>query len=461
MKNATARALCVIAAILVSGAAAIAEQERDVAVTVYNQNFGVVKDVRTLKLEKGIQEEKYTDVASGIEPESVNFVSLKDPDSVIILEQNYEYDLVSAGRLLQKYIDREVTVITEDGQVYTGYLMSFDNQNVVLAEDKKEGPIFVLQRDKVRDIKCSKLPEGLITKPTLIWKIECTKPGEHRTKLSYITKGINWNADYVMVVHPGDKALDLSGWVTINNQSGATYRDAKLKLIAGDVARVKKAPPEFRRREPLMRAEMAAAPQFEEKEFFEYHMYTLPRRTTIKDRQIKQIGLLSASDISANKKYVYNGARYGKKVRVNMEFQNKKENNLGMPLPKGKIRVYKADEDGGLEFIGEDMIDHTPKDEKVRVYIGNAFDIVGERKQTRTRKISTRSREETYEIKLRNHKKEDVTVVIEEKMAAYGEWKMVESSHDYVKKDQWTIEFTVNVPKDKEITVTYTVRYVW
>jgi len=437
-----------------------ADEERDLAITVYNQDFGVVKDVRTLELKEGVQTIPYTDVASRIEPESVNFISLDDPDSMAIFEQNYEYDLVSASKLLQKYIDSNIEVVTEDGKVYSGYLMSFDDTNIVLAEDKKEGPIYVLQRKKIRDIKCSKLPEGLIAKPTLIWLINCTKAGRQRTKLSYITQGINWHADYVMVVQPGDQKIDLSGWVTINNRSGAAYSDAKLKLIAGDVARVQ--PPRRIIREKVMAMEMAAgAPQFEEKEFFEYHMYTLPRRTTLKDNQIKQIGLLAASDVPAKKIFTYNGARYGKKVRVNMEFENKKENNIGMPLPKGKVRVYKMDEDGSLEFIGEDAIDHTPKDEEVKIYIGNAFDIVGERKQSSTKRISRRSEEHSFEVKIRNHKKEDVRVIVEEDMRPYQEWTIIEESHKHTKKSQSRIEFPVDVPKDEEVTLTYTVRYQW
>ena len=388
-----------VAAIVLAGLCGVSpaqgKEAEGVSLTVYNSNIALVKDNRKIALKQGRNTQKFTDVASSIDATSVHFKSLTDPQGVQILEQNYEYDLVSASKLLEKYIDQPIEIITQDDNSYRGTLMSYDDVNVVVAENAKTGPINMVLRRNIRDIKFGKLPTGLITKPTLVWELACNKAGDHLCKLTYITRNVKWQADYVMVTAADDKSVDLSGWVTVNNRSGATYKNAGLKLIAGDVHRVTARPP-MEGRTAGIRTKAAAKPEFAEKAFFEYHMYTLGRRTTIKDRQTKQISLLAAEGVAAKKVYVYNGARYGKKVRVNMEFWNKKECNLGIPLPKGKIRVYKADTDGSLEFIGEDLIDHTPKDEKVRAFLGNAFDLVGERAQMKTRKISRREQEQTF-----------------------------------------------------------------
>jgi hypothetical protein len=251
----------------------------------------------------------------------------------------------------------------------------------------------------------------------------------------------------------------LGGWVSLDNRSGATYRDAKLKLVAGDVHRVKPSPrvPEYVMRDATMAAK--GVPQFEEKAFFEYHLYTLTRPATVKDNQIKQLTLFPDADVGVEKILLYDGIREGTKVKVNLEFENSKKNGLGIPLPQGKLRVYKRDQDQSLEFVGEDLIDHTPKDEKVRVFLGNAFDVVGERRQTELRKITDRSREETYEIKLRNHKENAIEVLAVEHL--WGDWKITQSTHEYRKKDARTVEFPLPVPKDGETILTYTVRFRW
>ncbi len=431
--------------------------EREMAITVYNQNLGLVKDVRLMELKKGITVIRFRDVASQIDPTSVHFRSLSYPEKVSILEQNYEYDLVSTQKILQKYIDQEIKITAKDNKIYQGTLLNSSRDGIVLAA--QEGGIKIIRPESILDLDFPRLPTGLITRPTLVWLLDCQRGGRQKTEISYLTSGINWHCEYVAVADKEDKSIDLAGWVSIDNKSGAAYPDARLKLIAGEVHRVKP------RRKPrgYIQADVTTmakgGPQFEEKPFFEYHMYTLGRKATLKDNQIKQLSLFSPTQVNVNKIYTCDGARYGKKVRVNLEFQNSQRAGLGIPLPKGKVRVYKEDVDKSLEFIGEDLIDHTPKDEKVRIFLGNAFDLVGERKKISYHKIGEKAREESWEIKLRNHKKEKVEIVVVEHF--WGEWKITESNYKYTKKDAYTAEFKIPVAKDGESVVKYTVRYEW
>jgi hypothetical protein len=306
----------------------------------------------------------------------------------------------------------------------------------------------------------------MIAKPTLVWLLGSTPAGPQTIEASYLTNAINWQADYVAVLNTDDTKADLSGWVSIDNKSGATYTNASLKLVAGDVNRVQ---PKVMRGQ-FMTMEMAAAPpppQFEEESFFEYHLYSLDRQTTVKDNQTKQMTLLSASDIPITKRLIFEGDQayylqsYGsplpsQKVSVSLEIENAKKNNLGMPLPKGTVRVYKADAQGSLQFVGEDQIDHTPKDETVKIKMGEAFDIVGERTQTQFQRISKTVSEVSWEISLRNHKDEDVTVRVNEPIA--GDWEVLSASHQHEKPDAHTLRFEVPIPKDSEAKVTYRVR---
>jgi len=304
--------------------------------------------------------------------------------------------------------------------------------------------------------------------------------GEQKTEISYLTSGVSWKADYVALVNADDSALDLSGWVTLANTSGATYKDAKLTLMAGDVRRVQ----EQARREMFKNVDMAmpaAAPQFEEKSFFEYHIYTMARPTTIAQNETKQISLLGASNVNVVKRYIYDGRktwwgywyRPGRgedpgrgydtsdyhKVNLTLEFKNSKENHMGMPLPKGKIRVYKLDSDGSQQFIGEDMIDHTPRNEALKLYIGDAFDVVGDHKRINYTRIADGVYEETFEIKIRNHKESDIQVSVVEHV--WGDWSITAKSTEFKKIDASTIEFPVKVAKDGETVITYTLRTKW
>ena len=431
-------------------------QEREIAITVYNNNLAVVKDLRTLDLKKGIFELDYRNVAAKIDPTSVHFKSISAPDKVNILEQNYEYDLVSTSKIAQKYLDKEISVYLKKDAEIKGKLISYEFDNLILQTDN--GKIKSLSKSNIVNIDFPKLSEGLITRPTLVWKIENRKPGNHKTEVSYMTSGMKWHAEYVAVAKENDKKLELNAWVSVDNQSGATYPEAKLKLIAGDVHKVEQ-PRRYRDSERMMLAAVAKAePRFEEKEFFEYHLYTLNRKSTLKNNQVKQISLFPTTEANVKKIYTFEPRLSDKKIRVNLEFVNSKKNGLGMPLPAGKVRVYKEDPaDNSLEFIGEDLLDHTPKNEKVKLFLGNAFDIKAERSMINKKSTGKRSREETWQIKIRNHKNTNIEVLVIERF--YGFWEVKEATLEYKKIDAYTLHFLVNVPKDKESILTYTISY--
>lgn len=443
--------------------------------------FAIIKEWRRLFLKKGINTTSFQDVAKLIDPSTVSFKSLTDPEGTKVIEQNYEYDLVGRQKLLEKYIDQEIFLEHEYEETQEvvrrkGKLLSTTGGTVV----EMDGEIHL---DPKGRIILPSLKEGLITKPTLVWLIQAKRSGEHLAKVTYETKGIGWNADYIAVVKESDQALDLSGWVTIDNKSGATYQDAELKLVAGDIHRV--APP-GRVHEPMRYLTKAMAEKeevgFVEKPFFEYHLYTLRQKTTLKDNSMKQLSLFDpASGVPVQKILLYYGhigpyyfysspamdrelgTRCNKKVDIYLTFKNAKSSNLGIPLPAGRVRVYKEDpDDASLEFIGEDWIDHTPKDEEVKLKLGCAFDVVGERKQTDFKvEYHHHWMEESFEINLRNHKDEAVEVIVKENLFRWVNWEIKKSSHPYEKIDSRTIHFKVRVAKDEEKKITYTVRYTW
>lgn len=441
------------------------EDQTGIALTIYNVNLGLVKDQRELRMPKGTGELKFMDVASQIIPTSVHIKSLVNADSFQVLEQNYEYDLLNPQKLMDKYVGKEVKLYqknpyTEREEVVSATLLSNNG-----------GPIFKIG-DEITfghpgRVIFPGVPEDLISKPTLVWLLENSLSSLQKVEASYLTNGINWRADYVVTLNDKDDKADLSGWVTIDNKSGTTYRDAKIKLVAGDVNKVKDEVMYQRGMMKMAEAAARPAPQFKEEEFFEYHIYTLQREATVKENQTKQISLVNADDIRVKKELVFYGAQYyyrssygesisNRKVGVYVEIANRKEDNLGIPLPKGTVRVYKKDSEGSLQFVGEDSIDHTPKDEKVRVKLGDAFDVVGARKQTDWKKIAYDTYEAAFEISLRNHKKEDVVVRVIEPIP--GDWTMLSSSHEYKKTEAFTAEFNIPVPKDKETKLTYRVR---
>ena len=446
--------------------------------------FALVRVDRDLELARGRSTLKFTDVAALIDPTTVQFRSLTDPTGTKVLEQNFQFDLVSTEKLLSRYVDRKVSVESEQGdgvKVVEGTLLSAYDGLVLRGDD---GQIHALRN--WNGMTFGELPGGLITRPTLEWDVLAAKGGNHRARVSYQTGGITWWADYNLIFSEGADAnsgfVDVGAWVSLLNQSGASYQDAKLKLIAGDVNRVQPDQKAYRMRTMEMAAVADAAPAgFEEKSFFEYHLYTLGRPATIPNNSTKQIELFDAATrVPARKQLVYYGAEgydfYGSlnqdrdfgpasntKVDVWLTLKNDKASGLGMPLPAGRIRVSQQDKaDGSMEFIGEDKIDHTPKDEDLRVKLGTAFDVVGERRQTDfVLNSKGRVMEEAFEIKVRNHKDQAVDVVVRENLYRWNQWKLIQQSAPSEKKDARTIEFPVRIAADGEAIVSYRVRYTW
>jgi hypothetical protein len=449
-----------------------------VSVTIYNQGTALVQDRRTFELQEGSNTLDFTDVAASIDPTSVNFKSLTDPTGTVVLEQNYVYDLVGSGALLNRYLDQTIRVTVEDGTIFTGQLLSGRNYEIILRTE--EGQVLVIAQDKVRDISFPSLPEGLITRPTLRWLLQSAQTGVQQVELTYLTGGINWAADYNVLLNAGNTALDINGWITLNNTSGASYRDAQVKLVAGDVNRVQ---PEDRVMEE-MAIDMAAsavpaAPQVEQREFFEYKLYEITRPVTIADNETKQVEFVSGTNVPAQTFYVYDSTPnfyayyspvtdqyYGQTgitdVQNWLELSTGEENGLGADLPAGRIRVYQEDVDGAALLIGENTIDHTPEGEQVQIYLGNAFDLVGERVQTNFVLLSSNILEETYEIRLRSRKEDQaVEIRVPESLFRWSNWEILNASDSYEKLDSNTIEFRVQVEPGQERVITYTVRYTW
>lgn len=460
--------------------------------TVYNGNFALVRDTRSITLANGINNIEVSDVAAKIDPTSVLFKPLTAPNSVSILEQNYQYDLISPDNILNKSVGQRITFTSfnQDGKPFTqsGVLLAPPaNGGVVIKAD--DGTMVLRPQGQV---SLAKMPDGLHPKPTLNWLLDSNKAGSQDAQISYITDGIGWKADYVALVNKDDSALDLTGWVTLNNNSGATYKDAKLTLMAGDVRRAQPTAERRASRQLAMKAESSMS-QFQEQSFFEYHMYSMERPTTIRDNETKQLSLLGASGAAVTKEMVYDGRKdwwaswwydgrtdmnpgggYDTstyhKVNVTLEVKNSKENHMGMPLPKGRIRVYKLDNNGAQQFVGEDSIDHTPKDEKIRLYIGDSFDVVGDYKRTDYKltgrpdpsmKVDTPQDtiEESFQVNVRNHKDTAVDVKVVDHV--WSDWSVISSSTSYTKKDAHTIEFPIKVPANGETVVTYTIRTKW
>ncbi len=472
-----------------------------VGLTVYNDGQGIVKEWRSLDLAAGKNTIRFDDVAALIDATTVHFHSITDPRTSV-LEQNYEFDLASAETLLAKSLGQSVTIVSVPKQhgklekavgkprLVSGTLLSVEAGTIVVKTAQDAQPIVIVERDEdVQSIQLAGRPDGLVTKPALIWMLDAAKRGKQLVKVTYQTTGMGWNADYTVVLapgrHMGDDTVDLSGWVTLINNSGATYQDAELKLVAGDVHR---APPPASHADTRHYAKAAIAEKdhaeqtgFKEKSFFEYHLYTLGRTTTLPNASVKQIELFpSVANVPAKKILVYFGAagwsdwgspatdrEYGttgnKKVDIYLTIKNDKQGGLGIPLPAGRVRLLQMDEtDGSLELIGKAQIDHTPKDETIRLQLGSAFDVVGERKQT-DYKLDTDAKtlDESFEIRLRNHKTENVEVIVKEVMYRWTNWTIASASAKYDKVDAHTIQAKVAVPANGETVFTYTVHYSW
>jgi len=444
---------------------------KNLEITVYNKNLGLVKDTREITLTKGVNEFIWPEVSAQIDSTSVNYNSAAS----WVLEQNYQYDLVSRAVLLSKYIGKEITIVPKDKDGkpldrYKGNLLSVEGERISSID--VDGKVIL---DPQGEVILPALPKGLLLRPTLLFKIDSDKAGKQTAEISYLTGGITWKADYILVLNPNDTKFSLNGWVTVDNQSGANYPDAKLKLIAGDIHLVEaNIRQDHYYAEESLRAvsKRAPEPQFQESSLFEYHMYTMQRPTTIGQKETKQISFINANDANCKKLFIYDYNDYyrwwwhynddrtkGQKIMVKVEIENKKQDNLGMPLPKGKVRIYKKDNEDKLQFVGEDLIDHTPVDEKIRLYVGDAFDIVGQRTVKKSNQ-SEHTLDETIEITVRNHKEEDIEVNIVEHMNLPN-WEITAKDHDFVKKDAWTAEFPVKIKKRGEDTITYSYHAWW
>jgi len=462
-------ACAVLIAVVVASTAAAEEplkstpsDQQSLHLTIYNQNLGLVKDVRELSIPTGVHSLWFEGVAAQIDPTSVAIRSLTAPGKLAVLEQNFEYDLISPRKLMEKYVGRSVELIRtiDDKDVTVQAKLIGTESGFVYEIDEK------IAVNPPGRVVLPSLPKGLVSKPSLIWLLDNDRK-THTVEASYLTGGISWKADYVSVLSKDDDKVDLSGWVTIDNKSGTTYENATLKLVAGDVHRVQ---PE--RRKMMVADEAMArgsrAPSFQEESFFEYHLYTLSRKATVKNNQTKQIGLLSAEDVGVKKTFVYSshgryyltrmgGPDIDTKVGVYVSLENSKKNNMGMPLPKGVVRLYKKDQDGALQFVGEDRIDHTPEDEVIRLKVGDAFDIVAERVQTDFKVLSSgHLYESSYKVTIRNHKEEDIVVSVVEGL--FGDWEVVKKSHAFEKEASHRIRFDIPVERKASAELTYTVR---
>ncbi|MFA5929020.1 MAG: DUF4139 domain-containing protein [Candidatus Margulisiibacteriota bacterium] len=420
---------------------------RDLNLTIYNNDLALIRDARQVSVPVGTGVKLgFTDVSALIEPSSVFFKS-----QAKVREQNFEYDLIDQFKLLQKYLGSKIRMVQEKS-VVDGTLLSMQGGLVIEQDNKK------LLLSPKGEIELPALPAGLIVKPTLSWILDNKVGGLQDIQLSYLSRGFSWEAAYVLKLSDSEGTGELNGWVTVRNTSGSSYPDAALQLVAGDPHRAEAPAPEGGR---MYKVRAVADEAFKEETFFEYHLYDLAGRTDINNAQDKQLSLLTAPAVPLQKKYeLANRLSYGLgqlaklNPTVKVSFMNSAAGGLGMPLPKGKFRIYKADSKGRLQFVGEDNIDHTPKDEKVELTVGTAFDIVAEKTLKLDQRINDRLYEKTLEVVIRNHKDSDIIVEIVESF--YRNIKVLNSSHKYLDRDARTAVFSVPVAKDSSATLRYT-----
>jgi len=447
------------------------DDQTELAITVYNSDLALVRDVRNVQLPRGTFDLRFMDIAATVNPATVHFRSLTEPLRLDVLEQNYEYDLLEPDKLLRKYVGRDVTLVrlVQNGgstrqEEVKARLLSYNN-----------APVWQIGSDIITGmhadhIRFPELPGNLYSRPTLIWSLENGGAARHRVEASYLATKLSWNADYVLTVARDDKTADLDGWVTLTNGSGTGFRNARLQLVAGELNRVRQ---QFARMEADMRVAAAspAAERMAQESFSDYHLYTLDRKTTVNNNQTKQVSMLEATGFGVGKRYIVDGQSFYYRnaqhpgspikdvVQVYYQFKNEASAGLGMPMPSGVLRVYQSDSKGGVHFVGEDRIDHTPKDETLKLKIGNAFDVVSERKQVDFEKIASNVYEVEYEVALRNHKTTPVTVEVNEPIG--GTWRVIRSTHEYTKTDAWAAQFNIQVPADGAATLRYRVRVTY
>lgn len=443
--------------------------QTSVAVTIYNEDLALVKDSRKLKLNPGLSALSFRDVSAQIKPETALLRSLLPNTSLQVLEQNFDFDLLSPQTLLEKFVGQQVSVIKTNPTTgaeteETATVLSAQNGVVLKIGNRIETGV-------PGRIAYPNVPGQLRDRPTLTTQVQYKGAEQASVELSYLTGGLNWKADYVAELSSKEDTIDLSGWVTLNNTSGTSYPNAKVQLVAGDVNRVREA---IRPKTMMMRSEamVADAPMPTEQGLLEYHLYTLPKATSIAENQTKQVALLTAQQIPARKELVLTGADYyfqgqyrdvekKQKVQVYVEFENKESSKLGIPLPKGTMRVYKKDNDGTAQFVGEDQIDHTAKNDTVRLKLGNAFDVTADRVQTDFKNLSKSNNqtplyESAYAITLHNAKKEAVTVNVQEPIN--GDWKILNESQAHKKTSAHQATWKITVPAESDVTLKYRVQ---
>src|SRR5215510_5056349 len=446
--------------------------QTDLNVTVYNSNIALIRDVRNLTLPGGTFRLKFMDIAATVNPATVHFRSLTDPEKLGVIEQNYEYDLLEPAKLLHKYVGKEVTLVR-----------SYQDNNTTKREEIKatllsdnNGPVWKIGNDIVtgmyaESFRFPEVPANLYDRPTLLMSLENSGPRKQQIEASYLANNLSWNADYVLTVARDDKNADLDGWVTVVNNSGTAFHNTHLQLVAGELNRVQPPAPMAAN---MVRAELATkarAQQFQQEAFNEYHLYSLGRKTSVEDKETKQISLLQGSGVPVEKVFVVNGQSFYYRsqqtpgaplkdpVLVYYKFKNEEKNGLGIPLPSGTVRVYQKDSKGGVLFAGEDRINHTPKDEEINIHIGNAFDVVAEHKQTDFKHPDTHTWEFEYEVTLRNHK--DIPIVVQVNEPIGGDWDMLSFSHKFKKTAAFAAQFNVPVAKDGTSVLKYRVRAKW
>jgi hypothetical protein len=446
--------------------------QTDLNVTVYNSNIALIRDVRNLTLPAGNFRLKFEDIAATVNPATVHFRSLTDASKLNVLEQNYEYDLLDPAKLLHKYVGKEVTLV----HTYTDKDGNLKNEEIkaTLLSDNN-GQVWKIGNDIVtggyaQSYRFPEVPANLYDHPTLLMSLENSGAQKQQIETSYLANSLSWNSDYVLTVNRDDKAADLDGWVTLSNNSGTAFHNARLQLVAGDLNRIQ-VPRMMAKAMDSVSVAAAAPAQFQQENFSEYHLYTLGRRTSIENQETKQISLLQGSAVPVEKIFIVNGQNFyyhnyqnpgsplKDPVMVYYKFRNEEKSGLGMPLPAGSVRVYQKDSKGGVLFVGEDRIDHTPKDEDISIHIGNAFDVVAERKQTDFKKIATNVYEMEFEITLRNHKDTPISVQCNEPIG--GTWEILSSSYKFTKTAAWAAQFTVPVDKNGTSALKYRVRVTY
>src|SRR5438552_7538389 len=445
--------------------------QTDLNVTVYNSNIALIRDVRNLALPSGTFRLKFMDIAATVNPATVHFRSLNEPDKLGVIEQNYEYDLLEPAKLLHKYVGKEVTLVRSYQE--NGTTKREEIKATLLSDNN--GTVWKIGNDIVTGVyaesyRFPEVPANLYERPTLLMSLENSGVRKQQVEASYLANNLSWNADYVLTVARDDKNADLDGWVTVVNNSGTAFHNARLQLVAGELNRV---PTESRIRamDMAISAPAKAKEQFQQEAFSEYHLYSLGRKTSVEDKETKQISLLQGSGVPVEKIFMVNGQSYYYRnqqnpgaplkdaVMVYYKFKNEEKAGLGIPLPAGNVRVYQKDSKGGILFAGEDRIDHTPKDEFVNIHIGNAFDVVAEHKQTDYKRIDTHTWEMEFEVTLRNHKDAPVTVQVNEPIG--GDWDMLYSSYKYTKTAAFAAQFIVPVAKDGTSVLKYRIRAKW